>query len=113
MRLQANDDKILRPKLGGIVGAARPHHAFLIADQQFESVRAHRREMGPARDQTDVGARARQLDPEISTDRAGAVDADFHENLSWSGGGNFGTDHPLALSAISSQGNYLLTANFC
>jgi hypothetical protein len=33
MGLQANDDEILRPKLGGIVGAARPHHALFIADQ--------------------------------------------------------------------------------
>src|SRR5258706_16185594 len=35
MRLQANDDKILRPKLGGIVSAAWLHHAFFIADPQF------------------------------------------------------------------------------
>ena len=45
MRLQADDDEILRPKLGGIVGAARLHHALFIADQQLESAsRASRRD---------------------------------------------------------------------
>ena len=79
MRLQANNDKILRPKLGGIVGAARPHHALFIADQQFKSAFAHRGQMRSPRHQADVGACARQLHPEIATDRAGSVDADFHD----------------------------------
>jgi hypothetical protein len=33
MRLQANDDKILRPQLGWVVGATGAHHALFIADQ--------------------------------------------------------------------------------
>jgi hypothetical protein len=81
MRLQTNDHKILRAKLGGIVGAARLHHVLLIADQQFQPALAHRRQMRAARHQADVGACARELNPEISADRAGAVDADFHEIL--------------------------------
>ena len=79
MRLQADDHEILRPEFGGVVGAARPHHAFFVIDQQFQSVGAHRGEMGAARDQADIGAGAHQLHSEISADRAGAVDADFHE----------------------------------
>jgi hypothetical protein len=34
--------------------------------------------MRAPRHQADVGARARELDTEITTDRAGAVNADFH-----------------------------------
>ena len=48
-----------------------------------------------------------------TTDRAGAVDADFHENLPKLGGRNFGADDLLASSDIPSQGNCLLTAKFC
>ncbi len=81
MRFQANDHKILRPKLGGIVGAARPHHVLVAADQQGESVLAHGGKMRAARDEADVGARARELHAEISADRAGAVDTDFHAVL--------------------------------
>ncbi len=81
MRLQADDDEILRAEFTGIIGAARPHHMGLIADQQCEPVVAHRRQMRAARHQADVGARARQLHTDISADRAGAVDADFHGNL--------------------------------
>jgi hypothetical protein len=35
--------------------------------------------MRSPRDEADIGSRARQLHPEISADRAGAVDTDFHE----------------------------------
>jgi hypothetical protein len=38
--------------------------------------------MRSARDEADVGTGLRQLHSEISADRAGAVDTDFHENLS-------------------------------
>src|ERR1700694_6323357 len=79
MRLQANNHEIRRPELGGIVGAARPNHAFFIADQQFEAALAHRGETRSTRDEADVGACAHQLHPEISADRAGAVDTDFHD----------------------------------
>src|SRR5258708_7535270 len=37
--------------------------------------------MRAARDQANVGARARQLHAKISADRAGAIDADFHESF--------------------------------
>src|SRR5260370_19506152 len=78
MRLQADDDKILRAKLAGIVWAAWLDHALLVTDQQFQSALAHRGEMGAPRDQADVGASAQELYTEISTDRAGAVDTDLH-----------------------------------
>src|SRR4051812_31611484 len=82
MGLEANDDEILRPKLGRVVGAAWVRHALLVADQQFHAVVAHRCEMWTARHQADVGARARQLHPEITADRARSVDTDLHRNLS-------------------------------
>ena len=78
MRFQADDDEILMAEFGWIIGAAWPHHMGLIADQEFEPVVAHRRQMRAARHQADIGARARKLHTDISADRAGAVDADFH-----------------------------------
>src|SRR6266403_903968 len=112
MRLQANDHKILRPKFSGIVGATRLHHAFFVADQQSKSALAHRGKMRAARDEADVGACARELHAEISTDRAGAVDTDLHENPSQPGGGNFSAVHLLALS-ISKPGRSQSTGNSC
>ena len=79
MGLQADDDEILMSKLGWIVGAARVHHALLVTNQQFEPMSAHRGEMRPSCDETDVGARACKLHAQISADRACAVDTDFHE----------------------------------
>jgi hypothetical protein len=54
---------------------------LLVSDQQFESALAHRGKMRAAGNEADVGARARELHTEISADRAGAVDTDFHEIL--------------------------------
>ena len=85
MRLQADDDEILRAEFGGIVGAARMHHALLVADQELQPVGAHGGEMRAARHQADIGARARELHAEIAADRAGAVDTDFHGYLSQAG----------------------------
>ena len=78
MRLQADDDVILRSELGGIIGAARMHHALLFADQQLQSVGAHRGQVGAACNKADVDARARELHTEIAADRTGAVNTDFH-----------------------------------
>ena len=72
-------------EFGGIVGAARMHHVLLVADQKLQPVGAHGGEMRAARHQADVGACARELHTEISADRAGAVDADFHGYLSMAG----------------------------
>ena len=66
------------PSSAGIVGAARMHHALLVADQKLEPVGAHGGEMRAARHQADIDARARELHTEIAADRAGAVDTDFH-----------------------------------
>ena len=78
MRLQADDDEILRPEFGWIVGAARMHHVLLVADQKLEAVGAHGGEMRAARHQADIGAGPRELHSEITTDCAGAVNTDFH-----------------------------------
>src|SRR3984893_17459877 len=81
MRLQANDDEILRSQFGGVVGAAGMHDALFITNQQFEAVGTHRGQVSAARDQADIGSRERQLHAEIAADRAGAVDTDFHAVL--------------------------------
>src|ERR1700722_3700363 len=78
MGLQADDNEILMPEFGGVVGAAWMHHAFFITDQQFQSVSLHGGEVCPPCHQADVGACARELYSEISADRTGAVDTDFH-----------------------------------
>src|SRR5260370_20046619 len=103
MRLQATEHEIPRTKLGGIIGTARVHPAFFIADQQFKSALAHRGKMRSPRDKADVGSCARQLHPEISTDRAGAVDADFHEIPRRQVVEIFSRDHWPALSGTQSQ----------
>ena len=64
------------PEFGGVIGAARLHHALFVADQQFEPMSAHGGEMRPPRDEADIGARARELYPEISADCTGAADTD-------------------------------------
>jgi hypothetical protein len=50
----------------------------LIADQQRQAVLTHRGEMRPAGHQADIRAGARKLHTKITTDRAGAVDANLH-----------------------------------
>src|SRR3984885_16337910 len=79
MRLQGDDDEILRTEFGGIVGAAWMDHAFFIPDQKLQSAGLHRGEMSAARNQAHISASARELDPEITADGAGAVNADFHQ----------------------------------
>ena len=86
MRLQADDDEVLRSEFGRIVGAARMHHALLVTDQELEPVGAHRGEMRAARHQADIDARARELHTEIAADRTGAVDTDFHGIFRKAGG---------------------------
>jgi hypothetical protein len=76
--LRQIDHDILRTKLCRSVGATRVDHALLVADLQPQSASAHGGEVGAAGNEADVGARAREFDTEIATDRAGAVDADFH-----------------------------------
>src|SRR5260370_33268101 len=56
MRLQANDDKILRPKLGGICGAAWLNHASLASGPQVSSARLHPVGMRAAAEQSDACA---------------------------------------------------------
>jgi hypothetical protein len=91
--------KILRTKLGGIVGAARPHHVRLIADAQHETIGAHGRKMSAARDEADVNRRACQLHAEVAANRASAVDADLHGILrGWKY--NFGAKRFVALMAL-------------
>src|SRR4030088_2591371 len=58
--------------------------------------------MRAARNEADVGADAGQLYPEISADRAGAVDADLHGNLRESRmAKNFRRSSPVGFEGIS------------
>src|SRR5438477_10400627 len=96
MGLQANDDEILRPELGRVIGAAHVHDVLLIAHQQLQSVGAHGGKVRAPCNQADVRTRARELYTEIAPDCAGAVDADLHETVSKSGLQNVGTVRGLA-----------------
>ena len=79
MGLEGDDDVILGPDLGGVVGAARMADPFLAVDQQLEAVRLHGREMGAAGDQGDIDPSPRKLRSEVAADGAGAIDADAHQ----------------------------------
>ena len=78
VRLQPDDDEILRAKLGGIVGAGRTHDDFLVVLQQAKAVAPHRFEMRAARDQADIDPGLSELGTDVSTSRSGAEDAYLH-----------------------------------
>ena len=78
MRLQADDDEILRAEFDRIVGAARLHDVLFVTDQQLQAVGLHRFKVCTAGDETDVGSHPSELDAEIAADGTGTVDADFH-----------------------------------
>ncbi len=56
--------------------------ALLAVDQQTQAARPHRREVGPAGEECDLLAGARQLDPKMAADGAGPVDANLHRPVS-------------------------------
>ncbi|MCY1201915.1 hypothetical protein D9M72_133880 [compost metagenome] len=78
MRLQRNEDIVLRPQLARIAGAAHPRRALLAVDQQPHPVFLHRRQVRTARDEADIGSRTRKLRPDIAANGARAVDTHFH-----------------------------------
>ncbi len=78
MRLQRDDDDILRPELCGIIRAAHFDGMFLAVDAQLHAVRLHRREMRSARHETHVRTGSRELRAHIAADRTGALHADLH-----------------------------------
>ncbi len=78
MRLEANDDEILWPKLGGIIGATRIHHALLITDQQLQPIGLHRCEMRPARNKADLRACQGKLNAEVAPDCTRTVNTNLH-----------------------------------
>ena len=88
MRLQRDDDGILRAELGGVVGCADLGPALLAAGAHADAAGLHRREMRPARDQRDLRPALCKLQPEVGADRARADDADFHNVPPLIGGRN-------------------------
>ncbi len=81
MRLERNHHVILRSKLFRIVGAADHDGVLLAIDLQAHTVRLHRRQMGPACDETNIRSDSCQLRTHVTADRTGAVNANFHCRL--------------------------------
>ena len=75
MRLQRDDDVILHAEFGGRVRTRKSRDTFRSVDLQTDTIGAHRRKVGAARDQAYLGTRTRQLHSQKSADRAGAKDA--------------------------------------
>ena len=80
MRLQRDDDVVLRPELGRIVGGR--HLATRSSPPiELQPVLLDRGEMRAARHERDVGAAPLHQHAHIAADGAGAVDANLHEIL--------------------------------
>ncbi len=77
-----DEDVVLRPQRGRVVGAIDLGYPLLALAQQPQAVGAHGGKMGATCDQADLGARQCQLDAEIAADRAGAIDTHFHDVVS-------------------------------
>jgi hypothetical protein len=82
MRLEGDDDVVLRADFLRIVGAVQVLDPFLAVDEELQAVLFHRFEMGAASYEADLGTRTRKLHAHIAADRACSVDADLHSNPS-------------------------------
>src|SRR6516225_8997627 len=82
MRLERDDHVILYAQLGGNIGATRAHAPLLAIDLQPEALRAHCREVRPARHQSHLHTGAGQLRADQAADRARTEDADL-QSYSW------------------------------
>ena len=78
VRLERDNDGILRAELRRIVGRPNLRPALLTAGAHAHAIGLHRREMRPARDQRDLRAAQRKLESKIGADGPGADDADLH-----------------------------------
>ena len=54
MRLQSNDDVVLRPGFGRVLNAARMSDPLFSVDQQFDAIFLHGLEMRAPGDQRDI-----------------------------------------------------------
>src|SRR5690606_15780899 len=68
VRLQRDDDVVLRAEFLGIVGAVEVLDALLAVDEQLQAVLAHRLKMSAACNKADLGAGAGKLHAHISAD---------------------------------------------
>src|SRR6185503_18502925 len=78
IRLQGDDDVILRSGFGGLVGGGKAHGYGLAFTFQGQALFADRGQMRPARDHRDLGAGLVQLDGEIAANGAGAENCNPH-----------------------------------
>ena len=78
MRLERNDDVVLRTELGRIVGASHMRNLLRAFDLQPDAVSAHRGEMRAARHEAHVGAGLREADAEKAADRARPENRHLH-----------------------------------
>ncbi len=86
MGLEGNEDEVLRPGGGGIVGAGRPGQTILAVDAQAQPAGPHGRQMRTAGDQRHLGPRERQPPTDIAADGAGAEDTNLHRRAGRSTG---------------------------
>ena len=79
MRLERDNHVILRAEIRRIIGRGDLGHAFVLADQEFQSVLPDRRQMRAARDQRNLDTvHLGEFRTEIAPDRARAIDTNFH-----------------------------------
>src|SRR5205085_248376 len=78
MRLDAQDDVVLRSRLARVVSAMRTHDVRLAFADQLQAALAHGGEMRPARDEGHVVAGERELRAHEPADRSRSEDADLH-----------------------------------
>jgi hypothetical protein len=78
MGLERQHDIVLWPELGRIVRAARTRDELLVVGDDPHALIAHRRQVGAARHQADIGAGAAESRAEIAADRTRSHHADFH-----------------------------------
>ena len=79
MRLEGDDDVVLRAELRRVVGRRHADREILARRYETQAVPADRRQMRTAGDQAHLDAlHPRKMRADDSADRAGAVDADLH-----------------------------------
>ena len=80
VRLHGEDDHVLRPSLGEASGGldARGDVVGAVGHREPHAPGADRLQVRAARDERHVLAGDRELDADVSADRAGTDDAEFH-----------------------------------
>ena len=75
--LEGHDDEVLGAEFGRVVGAHRARRPGFAINVEAQPVGTHRRQVWAAGNQGHLGARKRQLNPQVTTDGPGTIDTDF------------------------------------